>query len=291
MSPRFSADSIVGSTLVGQRRLRLVRLLASGGLAHVYLAQDDDGSTLTVKLLRPEHQGKREVLARFEREALAASRIRHDNVLAVHETVKHAGPFSFFSAEHLDGVDLADLIGTRGSLQPARALRVCAGVAAGLGAAHAAGVVHRDVKPENIFLVHSADGREIPKVVDFGSASLSEDPGPSPNARITMTTGFVGTPGYVAPEQAEGMPGAPPADVYSLGVVLFELVAGRPPFAGGSWAELLIQHARAELLLPEWLSPQLSAVLRSMLVKRQEDRIATMEEVVRALRSLPEWAG
>lgn len=290
MRARFAPDSIVGATLTGQRRVRLVQLLASGGLAHVYLAEAEDGTKVAVKLLRPEHDGRREVLARFEREALAASRIRHDNVLSVYEPAQRSGPFLFFTAEHLVGVDLADILSTRGRLAAARALRASAGIAEGLAAAHAAGVVHRDVKPENIFLVHLPDGREIAKLVDFGSAFLAGDPGPPSSSRITMTTGFVGTPGYLAPEQAEGFPGAPTADLYSLGVVLFELLAGRPPFVGASWAELMIQHARAEPSLPAGWSAPLSRLVRACLAKRPEDRPESAAEVASALRQLPEWS-
>ncbi|NUP12131.1 MAG: serine/threonine protein kinase [Polyangiaceae bacterium] len=288
---RFVAESIVGTTLAGTRRYRLLQLLRSGGVAHVYLAETDAQEKVAVKLLRPELETRRDVVARFEREALAACRIRHENVLHVFEPVQRAGMFAFFSAEHLVGVDLADVLASQGKLPAWRAVRTIVHAAAGLGAAHEAGVVHRDVKPENIFLVHLPDGREQVKVLDFGSASLASDPSPPFDKRITMTTEVVGTPGYAAPEQAEGEPVRPSADLYALGVVLYEALSGKPPFAATNWLELLSLHARVPIKIPSGLSPALSAVLARCLEKKPEDRFAGMAELADALRAVPEHKG
>lgn len=291
MSARFSPESILGTTLAATRRYRLIQRLASGGLAHVYLAETETGERVAVKLLRPELESRREVVARFEREALAACRIRHDNVVRVHEPVQRAGMFSYFGSEHLVGVDLADVLASQGKLHPTRAVRIATRVAAGLAAAHDVGVVHRDVKPENIFLVHLPDGREEVKLLDFGSASLATDPAPTYDQRITVTTGFVGTPGYIAPEQAEGAPGQPMADVYSLGIVLFETMVGHPPFSARSWVELVSLHAKAPIPIPTGLSPELGAVLARTLEKRPEARFGTALELAAALASVPEHHG
>lgn len=285
---RFAADSVIGSVLPGTRRYRIEQVLASGGLAHVYLASTEEGEHVAVKLMRPELETKRDVVARFEREALAASRVQHDNVVRVYEPAQTALGFSFFATEHLVGVDLADVLASHRKLQPARAIRVALGAAAGLQASHDAGVVHRDVKPENLFLVHRADGREVLKVLDFGSAALETDTVPTRTMRITMTTGFVGTPGYLAPEQAEGKRGHPSADIYSLGVVLYEALGGRPPFAGRTWVELVTKHARDPVPPLTNVSPALSQAILRCLEKRPEDRFASMNDLIAALSVVPE---
>lgn len=288
MKPRFSPESILGTTLSGTRRYRLEQVISSGVLAHVYLAATESGERVAVKLLRPEAEHKREVVARFEREALAASRLRHENVVRVFEPAQRAGAFYFFATEHLVGVDLADLLASQGRLHPTRAVRIALGAAAGLQAAHAAGVVHRDVKPENLFLVHNPDGREEVKVLDFGSASLLGSPAPAFDQRITMTTGFVGTPGYMAPEQADRAEGHPTADVYALGVVLYEALTGHPPFAGKSWVELVTKHAQDPVPIPGGLSPELAAVLSRSMAKTPEPRFGSMREVIQALGAVGE---
>ncbi len=291
MKGRFVPESILGTNFVGRSRYRLEQVLASDGLAHVYLASTDTGDRVAVKLLRPEHETRGDVVARFEREALAGSRIQHENVMRVFEPVQRSGPYAFFSAEHLVGVDLADALQSQRRLGVARALKIVLGAATGLCAAHAAGVVHRDVKPENVFLVHMPDGREVVKIVDFGSAALESDPSPSRALRITMTTGFVGTPGYMAPEQAEGVRGHPTADVYSLGVVLFELLVGKAPFTGASWSELVTKHAREPVVVPASVPPALRAILEGALEKDPARRLATMADLAAAIRGIPELQG
>jgi len=285
---RFHPESIVGTTLRGSQPYRLEQLMASGGLAYVYLASRPEGDRVAVKLMRPELETKSEVSARFEREALAASRVRHDNVVRVFEPVQRAGGFSFFAAEHLVGVDLADVLGSQRKLSPSRAVRLAMEAATGLAAAHHAGVVHRDVKPENLFMVHLPDGREVLKVLDFGSASLADQPHAKRSIRITNSSGFVGTPGYAAPEQAEGAVGRPTADVYALGVVLFEVVFGRPPFAGKTLLDLVYRHAREPVICPSGASPELKAALMTCLAKSESERFPDMATLLQALAALPE---
>jgi eukaryotic-like serine/threonine-protein kinase len=292
MSARFSPESVLGTTLPSASgAYRLDQLLKSGGLAHVYLAArvDAAGGLLAVKLMRPEVEGKPEVVARFDREAAAGSLVRHQNVIRVHEPVQHSRGLAYFACEHLVGVDLADQMASERKLAPERAIKIALGAALGLGAAHAKGVVHRDVKPENIFLVHAPDGREVTRVIDFGSAWLASDPIDQPTARrITQTTTFVGTPGYVAPEQAEGAVGHAAADVYSLGVVLYEALAGRPPFTGKSWMDLLVHHAHSPVPPLSNVSKPLQALVSAALAKAPGDRIPSMTDFYRELSGVPE---
>jgi len=295
VSAAATPESIVGTELsFGDERWRLTQYLASGGLAHLFLARPAGPATREVavaKVLRPELDDRKDACARFEREARAGIRVKHANVVEVFAPAVRSSGLHWFLAEHLVGVDLADLLASQKRLAPARAIRVVLAAARGLAAAHDAGVTHRDVKPENIFLVHSADGREIPKIVDFGSAWIAGEDAPvSHNRRITVTTGFVGTPGYLAPEQAEGAVGAPPADIYSLGVVLFEAVTGAAPFRGRTWVELVHQHATVPPPPARGASPALEAVIHRALAKDPGARYETMSQFIEALASVPEVA-
>ena len=275
-------------------RYRLIQLLGSGGTGQVYLAElcDPGCGRMTgqsavprqrfaLKVLRAEHRGEPELVARFEREAVAGARIHHPNVLAIEGVEAHGEGDSerprFFVMELLVGLDLADTLAFTGALGMARSVRVAEGAALGLGAAHAASVIHRDVKPENLFLVHAPDGREQVKVLDFGFSHL---PGDVAEARGRI----VGTPEYMAPEQARGAPADPRADVYSLGVVLYEMLAGRVPFAG-EYPEVARRHARERPppILRANVSAELDAVVRRALEKAPEARFPSMEAFRAAL--------
>lgn len=288
--------SSTGSAHVGRvfaERYRVIQLLAHGGAADVLLAERlGSAERVALKVLRREHLGTTALL-RFEREALAASRVRHPHVLSAHALERLEDGTPFYSMELLVGLDLADTLAYRGALEAVRAVRIAAAVAEGLAAAHALGIVHRDVKPENVFLVHAADGREVPKLIDFGLASLLDEPARSEaNLRITAKHSVVGTPEYMAPEQAEGAPAHPSADVYSLGVVLYELLAGRAPFVGASYPAIAHQHRAAPVpplrsLNPMFRAPSgLEAVVARALEKQPARRFETAGDMARALRAL-----
>jgi eukaryotic-like serine/threonine-protein kinase len=280
---------LVGTVVGG--RYRVIQLLGSGGTGQVYLAELDGDPRaakgaaprrrVAIKVLRAEHRDEPELVARFDREAVAAARIRHPNVRAVEGAPtpwEGQGERSrFFVMELLVGLDLADTLSFTGALGPARSVRIAEGAALGLGAAHAAGVVHRDVKPENLFLVHSPDGREQVKVLDFGFSHLPGDPHEAPGR-------VVGTPEYMAPEQSRGAPADPRADIYSLGVVLYEMLAGRAPFAG-DYAEVAQGHAHEPPppICTAEISAPLDAVVRRALAKSPEARFPSMEAFRTAL--------
>ncbi len=276
MPPRQGAPSLVGATVGG--RYRVVQLLGSGGTGDVYLAQrttlrGEGPWRQAIKVLRGEHRGDPERVRRFRREAEAAGRVRHPHVLEVLEPPFERDGVLCFGMELLVGLDLADTLAYSRTLGPPRATGIACGAAEGLAAAHAAGVVHRDVKPENIFLVHAPDGREAVKLLDYGFAWMAGDAAAAPVA--------VGTPEYMAPEQARGAPAVAAADVYSLGVVLYEMLAGRPPFAGSYPAVALDHAARAvpplrgpgeEAGSP--ISPELEAVVARALEKDPGGRVS-----------------
>ncbi len=286
--------ALVGTVVGG--RYRVIQLLGSGGTGLVYLAELEGDlrsskiapprRRVAIKVLRDEHRDEPALVARFDREAVAAARIHHPNVRAVEGAPTQGegeGERSrFFAMELLVGLDLADTLSFAGALGPVRSVRIAEGAALGLGAAHEAGVVHRDVKPENLFLVHSPDGREQVKVVDFGFSHLPGDPDEA-FGRV------VGTPEYMAPEQSRGVAADPRADIYSLGVVLYEMLAGRAPFAG-DYSEIARRHAHeVPPPIPAAAVPTaLEAVVRRALAKDPEARFPSMEAFRAALRaSLP----
>ena len=276
---RFVPDSLIGRELPGTNTsYRLVHYISSGGIAHIYLAQSQ-GEQLVIKLLRPELSSNVEVVERFQREARLARRVQSESVVRVVEEVMEFASFVFFASEHLTGADVADLLGSRKRIAPARALRISLGAAAGLAAAHAAGIVHRDVKPENLFLVHLPDGRELVKVLDFGMALDTGAPARSEG-------GFVGTPGYASPEQSHGAAPHPSADVYSLGVVLYEMLAGGPPFSARSWVDLLSLHALSPPPSIQGLPAPLEELLQKALMKRPSERFASMAAFIAAKKEV-----
>jgi serine/threonine-protein kinase len=288
----------VGRILCG--KYRVVQLLGSGGVGLVYVAERTDAAgaprRVALKVLRAEHRKSPAVVARFEREAEAAARVRHPNVLRVEPMERGAG-VPCFAMELLLGLDLADTLASTRTLAPPRAVRVAADIAAGLQAAHRAGVIHRDVKPENVFLVHAPDGREPVKVLDFGVSFLRGlDPEPHPRSAAGSALSplqLVGTPEYMAPEQTRGASPAPEADVYALGIVLYEVLAGRAPFVGPPLS-VIEQHLREpppplHLVHPELLiSRDLDAIVRKALVKDPRCRFASMAELRAALLETPE---
>jgi serine/threonine-protein kinase len=309
-------------------RYRLLQQIGAGGIGDVWVAEVHEAPRTTlsreertlvglgpplprvaVKLPRAEHRGSAPLMARFEREAEAAARVQHPNVLRVLEICMEPrersgqprprptepAPVPFFVMELLVGLDLADTLALSRCLVPGRAVRVARGLCAGLGAAHDAGVIHRDVKPENVFLEHAADGREVVKLIDFGFAWLQADGDPDTSrVRITARHSVVGTPEYIAPEQARGATAHPTADVYSLGVVLFEALVGRVPFSAGSQVATARMHREVPVprlrdLHPRLVaSPALEDVVQVALAKDPAHRFPHMAAFATALDSLPE---
>jgi eukaryotic-like serine/threonine-protein kinase len=293
MSSRPEASGLVGKLVGG--RFRIVQHLGSGGTGHVYLAErvaDARGERVALKVLRAEHrQGA--PLARFSREARAAALVNHPNVLRVDEVHVDDPETPFFAMELLVGLDLADTLSYARPLSPGRAARIAYAAADGLAAAHAAGVVHGDVKPENLFLVHAADGREVVKLVDFGFAQVARDVRPGDALPRSVVAG---TPEYMAPEQAAGVRGDPRSDVYSLGIVLFEMLTGRVPFAG-TYPLLAERHARQPLPALRAVrtdlvvSPDLDALVAQALAKDPSVRFGSMAAFREALGSTREASG
>ena len=207
-------------TVVLNERYRLLELIGSGGMAVVYRGMDTLlQRQVAVKVLREAFAGDPAFLARFQREARAAANLDHPNVVTVYD-VGHDGDRHYIVMECVDGQDLKTLIRREGRLDVDDALDIALQVCAGVGHAHKAGIIHCDIKPQNVLVTW--DGRA--KVTDFGIARALSGSG------ITESETVWGSPLYFSPEQAAGEPPSPASDVYSIGIMLYEMLAGAPPF-------------------------------------------------------------
>ena len=263
-----SADSLI-ETIPG---FEIERQLAQGGMATVYLAtQLSLHRRVALKVLRafndPEHQ------ERFFNESRIIASLNHRNIVTIHD-VGQVGEQAFLSMEYYEGNDLASKIG-QGLIDPCTALEITASIGDCLSFAHEKGIIHRDVKPANILFHHD----NTPILTDFGIAT---DVAVDSNLTACGTT--IGTPSYVSPEQVQGTATDGRSDIYSLGVVLFEMLIGRPPFREGSAIEIMAAQVNLPPpKLPEHLR-DFQPLLERMLAKRPDDRFATTSEMVNAVR-------
>jgi serine/threonine protein kinase len=254
-------------------RYQLEGLLGQGGMAQVYRGTDTVlGRTVAIKVLGPQYTRDEAFVTRFRREAQAAARLNHPGVVSVYDTGSDQG-VHYIVMEYVAGRTLAEILHQEGRLLPERAAEVAAQVAGALSFAHAAHLVHRDVKPANIMLT---PGGEV-KVMDFGIArALSTD-------SLTQTATVLGTASYLSPEQAQGAAVDPRSDVYSLGVVLYEMLTGQAPFAGDSPVAVAYKHVREDPVLPTALVPEvgedLEAVVMKAMAKNPANRYASAEEM------------
>jgi hypothetical protein len=271
-----------------------ISVLGEGGMGTVYLAVHPGiGRQVAIKVLRPELGKDQDLLTRFLNEARAANAIRHPNIIEILDSGVTGPGISYLVMELLEGESLVARLRRLGWLQPADAIEIARQIASALGAAHAKKIVHRDLKPDNLFLIPAPEPtnptRERVKVLDFGIAKLQA--APRADSVRTRTGMLMGTPIYMSPEQCLGTREVDHrTDIYALGVILFEMLTGRPPFVSEGFGELVNLHINRAPPVPSTLRPGLPAVLDAlvlkMLAKRPEDRIASMGELETQLISL-----
>jgi tRNA A-37 threonylcarbamoyl transferase component Bud32 len=259
-------------------RFQLDSLIAEGGMAKVYKGTDLLlGRTVAIKVLAANLARDPNFVVRFEREARAAASLSHVNVVNVYDTGSD-GDLRYIVMEYIDGRALSDIISTEGSLDPARAAGIAATVCEALAVAHAAGMVHRDVKPGNIMI----DTRGVVKVMDFGIAKTSSD-------GLTQVGSILGTVAYLSPEQALGEPVDRRSDIYSLGCVLYEMLTGRPPIAGETLVEVAHKLTTYNPPPPSEINPQvpasLDAIVARAIAKDPDDRFDNALQMREALES------
>ncbi|MFE9172560.1 serine/threonine-protein kinase [Streptomyces kebangsaanensis] len=240
------------------------------------------GETVAIKVLKEELANDADVVMRFLRERSVLLRLTHPNIVRVRDLVVE-GDLLALVMDLVDGPDLHRHLRENGPFTPVAAALLTAQIADALAASHADGVVHRDLKPANVLLKQDGDGM-YPMLTDFGIARLADSPG------LTRTHEFVGTPAYVAPESAEGRPQTSAVDIYGAGILLYELVTGRPPFSGGSALEVLHQHLSAEPRRPSTVPDPLWTVIERCLNKNPDTR-PSAENLARGLRVVAEGVG
>jgi len=274
--------ALVGKTFAD--RYRIDSLLGVGGMAAVFRAHHLGlKRDVAIKILHPNLTPNAEISGRFEREAESASRLDHPNTVQVTDFGSTPTGIKFMVMQLLEGVELADVL--RGTLTPRRAVNLVLQILRGLDHAHKRGVIHRDVKPENVFVTRDADGREVLKLVDFGISKMVGREGARAHK---TTTGLVfGTPAYMSPEQAAGMEADHRADLYSVGVMLYQMLAGSLPFDSDDMVALVrMQVGRDPDPLPASVPPVLAGVVEKLMIKDREGRFQSAAEVIETLESL-----
>src|ERR671924_1201548 len=223
------SDTLINTLFDG--RYRIMRKLGAGGMANVYLAEDQElGRRVAIKILNDRHANDDQFIERFRREAKNAAGLSHPNIVSIYDRGEAEGTY-YIAMEYLEGRTLKELIVTKGPTPIHVAIDYTRQILAALGFAHRNGIVHRDIKPHNV--VVGPDGRL--KVTDFGIAR-------SGASQMTEAGSIIGTAQYLSPEQARGAPVSPASDIYSAGVVLYEMLTGTVPFTGDTPLEIAMKH-------------------------------------------------
>lgn len=298
MTTPLSQNYLDAQGWIGQSvgNYRLVRLLGEGGMGMVFEAVHDGvGGKAAIKILRPEISVRSELAARFFNEARAANAIQHPGIVRIFDSGYTQNRAAFLAMEYLEGESLRARLQRHGRLPLPDVVRIGRQLASALLASHRKGIVHRDLKPDNIMLVADPDlpSGERVKVLDFGIAKMTESLGALPHA--TDSNIVMGTPAYMSPEQCKGAKLVNDrADVYSLGVILFQMVAGRPPFVAETAGAVLIMQVVEAVPALEKLVPGINrafaGLVRAMLAKEAASRPA-MESIMSALQSVESAVG
>ncbi len=281
-------DRLVGQLLAG--KYKIIKKIGEGGMGSVYIAtQEPIDRKVAVKVLLGKLAEDEIAVKRFEQEARAISKMQHPNTVTIYDfghTMEEDDERLYIVMEYLKGRTLTQALRKEKVLQPVRACKIMRQVCASLADAHAAGIIHRDLKPDNIFLTEVGGDADWVKVLDFGVAKLADSEGAG---TLTQTGMIFGTPKYMSPEQAEGRPIDYRADIYALGVVMYELLVGRPPFVADTPVGLLLKHiseppASFAKIRPDLsIDPRVEAIVMKALDKRPDGRQQAVSDLAAEL--------
>jgi len=275
-------EELIGRTFHG--RFEIQSLLGRGGMGAVYKARQlSMDKAVALKVLSRSLAEEERQVQRFKQEALTSSQLKHPNTIRVIDYGQSEDGYLYLAMELLEGQELSKVLRREGALNPYRAVKIARQVCKSMGEAHALNLVHRDLKPDNIFLCDFFGEKDFVKVLDFGIAKFMED---VPGQESLTQTGFIcGTPLYIAPEQALGRPVSPRTDLYSLGVILYEMLVGEPPFRADTPIAIVMRHihdqprtlreVKPDLAIP----PELEQLVMSMLQKDPRQRPPSAQEV------------
>jgi serine/threonine protein kinase len=289
MPTRSPADPFIGKTIAG--RYKVERLLGQGGMGAIYSAtQEPLGRKIALKVLLQAYAKDATAVARFEKEARSISKLVHPNIVTIFDFGQTEDGDFFIAMELLDGHSIRETLDQNGRLDSRRALHIVQGIAIGLSEAHRRNIIHRDLKPENVMLVRSGEDHQFPKILDFGLARTN-DPGED-ETQLTQKDMIPGTPSYISPERINGVGNDPRSDLYSLGALWFELIAGRPPFLGETPVKVIVAHVQEPVPSFHSLNPPVNApeeielIIRKLLSKDPEDRPRSATQLLRSMQDL-----
>jgi eukaryotic-like serine/threonine-protein kinase len=279
-------DDLVGRRMFGDYIID--RRLGEGGMGTVYLARHSSiDQCIAIKVLHGHAAESSELLQRFNREARVIAKLTHPNIIRVFIFGHTDDGLVYLAMEYVQGGSVRDLLEARGRLSERHALYILKQVLGAVAEAHDYGIIHRDLKPDNILLTEYRGNAEFVKVVDFGIAKVSEPDG-EPEVKLTQAGVVYGTPEYLSPEQAQGKPLDGRSDLYSLGIILWELVTGDVPFLGNTAMSVLVKHVYDPVGDPRAKNPNLSdemvAILQRALAKNPKDRFQSAAEFLDALK-------
>jgi eukaryotic-like serine/threonine-protein kinase len=285
------SDLLIG-TDVDNGEYRIVERIGVGGMGSVYKAEQPSMNRLVaIKVLHPRFASREDLVSRFRREARAMSQLSHPNTARVYKFGQLPDGAAYFVMDYMEGKNLAHVVRAEGPMEVERAINIMIQVCGALDEAHRAGIIHRDLKPENIFLTQQGGTSDFPKVLDFGLAKVSEKQMGRGSMMLTQQGMVFGTPEFMSPEQTQGETLDRRSDIYSLGLILYELLTGKLPFDAEKPIDIMRAHVQ-DTAIPlnqrvagKRFSSDLEKAIAKALEKKRDDRYATAVDFALALRA------
>jgi len=286
-SPAAEADPLIGRTV--NDRYRIVEAIGQGGMGRVYKAlQSPLDRVVALKILGAGHDRDPHFYKRFFLEASVTARLTHPNTITLYDYGRTEDGIFFIAMEYLDGRTLSQAMQQDGPLAQERVIHVAQQICRSLREAHALGIIHRDLKPANVILLRQQDDHDFVKVLDFGLVKFFH--GDNPDSDITNAGTFMGSPHYIAPEQARNQGPDQRCDIYSLGVLLYHMLTGKVPFTAPNPVDIILKHLHEAPVPPRELRPELQidprleAILLRCMAKERSERFQSMDELLAALK-------